>query len=107
MTDNNAQPSVEYALLRSELLLPLTEMRADIRLILQRMDQGDARAADHAAQLKRLDERVDALERTTVTREEWTAQKRHYLAVWALVVTVVGIGAAVLTNVITTIATTP
>jgi hypothetical protein len=66
-------PATELALLRSELLLPLTELRGDVRLILQRMDQQDARAQEHGHQLALLDSRVDAVERTTVTREEMTA----------------------------------
>lgn len=69
MTDATP-PATELALLRSELLLPLTELRGDVRLILQRMDQQDARAQEHGHQLATLDSRVDVVERTTVTREE-------------------------------------
>lgn len=56
--------------LRSELLLQLGEMRGDIRLILQaQQHQADRNEETRQAYLG-LDGRVDALERTTVTRAE-------------------------------------
>lgn len=70
-------PDPSLALLRLELLTPLaeirgemTELRGDVRLILQRLDQADARAADQDRELRRHDERLDALEATAVTRDE-------------------------------------
>lgn len=98
------------ALLRSELLLPLTELRGDVRLILQRMDQQDARAEEHRRTLDVLDGRVDAVERTTVTREELAqalaqvrrdaeqqqAQQaeraRRTLTIWGLVIAAIAAG---------------
>lgn len=76
MGEDGAATPTEFALLRSELLLPLTELRGDVRLILQRMDQGDARAAEHGNALAALDHRVDLVERTTVTREDLAEAKR-------------------------------
>lgn len=108
---DHAPQSTEWAMLRSELLLPLTELRGDVRLILQRMDQGDARAADHAAQLQRLDDRVDALERVAVTcdalqeklgeqRAQADEQARRRLTIIGLLLTATSIGASTLTAVI-------
>lgn len=114
MAADGTPPSTELALLRSELLLPLTELRGDVRLILQRMDQQDARAQEHGHQLAALDGRVDAVERTTVTREELTTaiaqvhaemtrqqvateeKARRGLTVWGLVLTALGVGVAVI-----------
>lgn len=114
MPTDGTPPSTELALLRSELLLPLTELRGDVRLILQRMDQQDARAQEHGHQLAQLDGRVDAVERTTVTREELATalaqvhtemakqqaaseeKARRNLTVWGLLLTALGVGVAVI-----------
>lgn len=77
MGDDGTATPTEFALLRSELLLPLTELRGDVRLILQRMDQGDARAAEHSNALNSLDNRVDQVERTAATREDLAEAKRR------------------------------
>lgn len=129
MTDHGTPPSTELALLRSELLLPLTELRGDVRLILQRMDQGDARAAEHATELRRLDERADTVERDYVPRAEMTLaladlrseterklreqreeqanKERNRLTIIALILTAVSIVSGVATSVIIAIATAP
>lgn len=86
------------AQLRSELLLRLTELSGDVRLILQRMDQMDTRAQEHGNALAALDGRVDAVERTTVTRQELDrrdeqvrAKTTQRLTVIGLIITVVNI----------------
>lgn len=76
MADGTPAPT-ELALLRSELLLPLTELRGDVRLILQRMDQGDARAAEHGTALAALDHRVDGIEQTAASRAELAAVEQR------------------------------
>ena len=77
MTTPPMPPTTEIALLRSELLLPLTRIEGDVRLVLQRIDQGDQRAAEHALELRRLDDRQDKLERDYAAR----AELQHEIAV--------------------------
>lgn len=96
------------ALLRLELLTPLTEirgemteLRGDVRLILQRLDQADERAAAQANELRRHDERLDALERTAVTKADIDRRIGRTIQVLSVIATVLGIVAGAVTNIIT------
>lgn len=105
-------PDPALALLRLELLTPLaeirgemTELRGDVRLILQRLDQADKRAADQARELRRHDERLDALERTAVTKADMDRSRTRTMQVLGLIATVLGIAAGAGTNIIIALVT--
>ncbi|WP_067470030.1 hypothetical protein [Actinomadura macra] len=63
-------PSTELALLRGELMTALARIEGDVRLVLQEQQQGTRRLDELATDVRRLDERLDAVERTAVTRAE-------------------------------------
>lgn len=101
----------EIALLRSELLLPLTRIEGDIRLVLQRIDQGDQRAADHAQELRQLDDRQGRLERDHVpraevqqqiaaVREEMAEKSRRTIQIISIIAATFGTAAGVLAAII-------
>lgn len=90
----------ELALLRAELMTALTRIEGDVRLILQRLDQTDQRAADQANELRRHDERLDALERTAVTTADVDRRISRTIQVLGLIASVLGIVAGAGTNII-------
>src|SRR5688572_33329328 len=63
-------PSTEIALLKSELLLAMSEMRGDTRLILQTQQQHDRRAEELSDQIAIVRGRVEIVERQAASREE-------------------------------------
>lgn len=81
--DPGHSPSTEVAFLRlqSSLDVGLTRITGQLDVILQRLDQQDKRADDHAAQLAILDSRMDAIERTTATRDDLTQLTAQVTAV--------------------------
>lgn len=90
----------ELALLRAELMTALTRIEGDVRLILQRLDQTDQRAADQARELRRHDERLDALERTAVTKADMDRSRTRTMQVLGLIATVLGIASGAGTSII-------
>ncbi|MBX6382012.1 MAG: hypothetical protein IRZ07_03410 [Microbispora sp.] len=77
---NETPPSTELALLRGELMTALARIEGDVRLVLQEQQQGTRRVDDLVGEFRRHDERLDALERTTVTREELDARETRMRA---------------------------
>lgn len=102
----------------------LARIEGRLDLLVQRAEHGDARAADHAAAIQRLDDRGDRFERDYITRAEmetkitdlreemnrkFTQQaeaqahkERQRLAAFAIVATLVGAAAGVIATLITT-----
>jgi hypothetical protein len=68
--EQSGQSSTELALLRGELMTALTEIRGDVRLVIEQNKHAERRADDQAAELRRHDDRLDELERTAITRTE-------------------------------------
>ncbi|TYK47147.1 hypothetical protein [Actinomadura decatromicini] len=107
-------PGVELAMLRGEVMTTLARIEGEIRLVRQAQEESARRTDDLQRDVHRLDDRVDHLDRTTVTREELdqrdnrlredadkrqahqAEQARRALTIWALVISAI---AAVLTGV--------
>jgi len=96
----------------------LARIEGDVRLVLQQIEVAVSRLDGHAAELRRLDDRQDALERAAVTRDELDQrltrmrtqddeQARRRLTIIGLVLTAVSIGASTLTAVFIAVLTTP
>lgn len=83
--------AIELALVKSELMVPLTRIEGDVRLVLQRLDSQDKRVDDHAAELKRIDTRLDQVERDQVTRMQLDERSRKTIQIITLISTVVSI----------------
>lgn len=86
--------------LRGSMDAGMARIEGRLELLVQRAEHADQRAAMQDADLRRLDGRVDELERLTVTRaelevrdarmrEELAEQARRKLMLWGLVLTVV------------------
>lgn len=73
MPADGTPPSTELALLRGEVTTGLARIEGDIKLVLQEQRQTGRRIETVESDIRRLDERQDVTERTTVTREEMTA----------------------------------
>ncbi|WP_117199264.1 hypothetical protein [Nocardiopsis sp. TNDT3] len=83
----------------------LTAANGRLDVIIERLEQQDKRADQHAAQLATLDTRLDEVERAAVTREDMDARSRRTISIVALVVTGIGILVGTLTTVIITLTT--
>jgi len=101
----------EIAMLRGEVMTALARIEGDIRLVLQAQQEASRRTDDLQTDVRRLDDRVDDLDRTRVTRAELAERDKRAgqestrrLTVIGLVITVVNIvigsGIAVLAIVI-------
>ncbi len=75
----------------TDMMLTLSEIRGDVRLILQRMDQHDKRADGHEAKLDALDKRMDTLEASTVTRAQLEEKSKRTVAIVSVVMTVMSL----------------
>lgn len=84
MSDESAELAISE--MRRESLIALTEIRGQLALLLQRTDQGDARAAEHAIRMERLDQRLDDVERHQVTRADLAGRTRLLLAVLTIII---------------------
>lgn len=91
---------VAFLRLQSSLDVGITRITGQLDVILQRLDQQDKRGDDHASQLGTLDTRVDALERTAVTREDLERRQSAAARSVGIVVSVVAIVASVGTSVL-------
>lgn len=115
MTAADIPPSTELALLRGEVMIALSDIRGDVRLVLQSTEHGQRRIEDVdrkyerrtdelAEGARRLDERQDRLEATAVTKAELDERARRNFALAGLAVTAAGIlsgaGVAVVTTLI-------
>jgi len=67
------------------------QLGGQIALLGQRLDQADVHRVETVQRLDRYDERLDALERTSVTREEMTERSRRTVAVAGVVMTVLSL----------------
>jgi hypothetical protein len=81
----------QLAIVKAELMIPLTEIKGDVRLVLQRLDSVDKRVDDQAAELKRMDSRLDQVERDQVTRMQLDERSRKTIQIITLISTVVSI----------------
>ena len=97
-------PGVELAMLRGEVMTTLARIEGEIRLVRQAQEDSARRTDDLQRDVRRLDDRVDGLDRTTVTREDMDKavdqvrkeaqaeqarqadQARRALTVWALII---------------------
>lgn len=100
-------PGVELAMLRGEVMTTLARIEGEIRLVRQAQEESARRTDDLQRDVHRLDDRVDHLDRTTVTREDMTEavkavreealrqqerqaeQSRRSLMIWALVISAI------------------
>ncbi|WP_433465696.1 hypothetical protein [Spirillospora sp. CA-128828] len=73
MTDDTSS-GTELAMLRGEVMTALARIEGDIRLVLQEQQQAARRTDDLQADVRRLDDRVDEIDRTRVTRDELDAR---------------------------------
>ncbi|MER6891983.1 hypothetical protein [Streptomyces halstedii] len=71
--DNTTRLELAVTELRGSVDAGMARIEGSLALLVQRAEQSDRRADGHAGQLHRLDERVDTLERTGVTRIELDA----------------------------------
>ncbi|TDD25060.1 hypothetical protein E1287_37655 [Actinomadura sp. KC06] len=69
MTDEMSQ-GVELAMLRGEVMTSLASIQGDIRLVLQEQQTAARRTDDLQRDVRGLDNRVDDIDRTRVTRDE-------------------------------------
>jgi hypothetical protein len=83
--------AIELALVKSELMVPLTRIEGDVRLVLQRLDSQDKRVDGHADELKRIDLRLDQVERDQVTRTQLDERSRKTIQIITLISTIVSI----------------
>jgi uncharacterized protein YlxW (UPF0749 family) len=79
----------QLAIVKAELMIPLTEIKGDVRLVLQRLDSVDKRVDDQATEIKRMDARLDAVERDQVTRMQLDERSKKTITILALISTVV------------------
>jgi hypothetical protein len=100
LSGTETPPSAELALLRGELMTALARIEGDVRLVLQAQQQGTARVDEIVLDVRRLDDRVDVVERTAVTRAEFEQREtqaraaaderiRRQLTVFGLILTAV------------------
>lgn len=83
----------------------LTEVRGRLDVILSRLEQQDKRADRHEEQITGLDTRLDAVEKTAVTREDMDARSRRTISIVAVVVTIIVALVGTLTTVFITLLT--
>lgn len=77
-TDDGAVPTAtELAMLRGEVMTALARIEGEIRLVRQAQEDAARRTDDLQRDVRNLDDRVDQLEQTRVTREELDAEKRE------------------------------
>lgn len=76
---------------RREVSVALAEIRGDVRLVLQRGEQSERRMDDLARLVARLDERVDEVERTSVTRADLETRSGRTIAIIGLIVAATGV----------------
>lgn len=83
--------------LRGELLVGITSIDGKLSLLVQRAEQTDERFQRVDDAIARLETRMDAAERTQVTRAEMDAKRGRTLVIAGLAITALGIviGAAV------------
>lgn len=83
----------------------MARIEGRLDLLVQRAEHTDQRAADQAALLQRLDDRVDRVEATAVTRVEMDERAKRTLQVVAIICALLssaaGAGTAVLIAVLT------
>lgn len=87
----------------------MARIEGRLDLLVQRAEHTDQRAADHAALIQRLDDRVDKVEATAATREEVRAEMNErsrrtiqiVAIICALLGSATGAGTAILIAVIT------
>lgn len=91
MTQSIPAQAAELALVKSELMVPLTRIEGDVRLVLQRLDSQDKRTDDHALEIRRLDGRLDAVERDQVTRAQMDERSRRTIQILGLIFTIISI----------------
>lgn len=77
MSGEETPSSTELALLRGELMTALARIEGVIQLVHQEQQQGTRRLDELAADHRRLDDRVDVLERTSVPRTELEADRKE------------------------------
>lgn len=78
MTDSDGTTAgVEIAMLRGEVMAALARIEGEIRLVRQAQEDAARRTDDLQRDVRNLDDRVDQLEQTRVTREELDAEKRE------------------------------
>ncbi len=81
----------QLAIVKAELMIPLTEIKGDVRLVLQRLDSVDKRVDDQATELRHMDARLDAVERDQVTRMQLDERSKKTIQIITLISTVVSI----------------
>ena len=70
MAADDAPTGTELAMLRGEVMTALARIEGEIRLVRQAQEDAARRTDDLQADVRRLDDRVDDLDRTRVTRAE-------------------------------------
>lgn len=91
--------------IRRSVEVGLTGVNGRLDVIIERLDHHGRRVDQHEEQLASLDARLDAVERTAITRDDMDARGRRTISIVALVVTVIGIVVGTLTTVIITLTT--
>lgn len=91
--------------MRRVLEVGLTAVNGRLDVIIERLEQQDKRADLHASQIATLDSRMDAVEKTAVTREDMDARGRRTISIVAIVVTIIVAAVGTLVTVILALVT--
>lgn len=107
MAADDTPTGTELAMLRGEVMTSLAQIQGDVRLVLQEQQNAARRYDELQRDVRRLDDRVDGLDRTTITREDMdkavgqvrdearqrqeqqAEQARRSLMIWALVISAI------------------
>lgn len=100
-----AEDAGHLADIRRSVEVGLTGVNGRLDVIIERLDHHGRRVDQHEEQLTQLDTRLDAVERTAVTREDMDSRGRRTISIVALVVSAIGIVVGTLTTVIITLTT--
>lgn len=86
--------------LRGAMDAALARIEGRLDLLVQRAEHSDAHAAAQDQRLDRHDERLDALERTAVTRDDLDRSRARTIQALSVVVALIGIGVSAGTSVV-------
>src|SRR5699024_2860305 len=93
--------SGELADLRRTVEVGLTAVSGRLDVIIERLEQQDKRATRHDQQIGDLDDRLDWVERTAVTRDDMEARQRRTISIVTVIVSAVGVVTTVVLALIT------
>lgn len=101
-TQPSTSPAVELLLanLQRSLEVGMVKIQGDLTLVLQRLDQSDARHADLAKKVDELEKRQDSMEKGAVTKDDQSRGWSRGVGLLGVLIAAAGLVVTAVTSVI-------